>query len=213
MEDLKFSPATHTYILPSGVLVPSVTEILKETVLECSSEWWTEEGRDKGRLVHAACAVLDGRVCELCRGEGVIPVAPLACPVCAPTEEIQDYVEAWQLAKQELGIEVLAVEALCYDPIRNVAGTYDRKAIIGGREGILEIKTGPPSRPDWWRLQLVAYSLMAWPDAEPHVRWAVRLDEDRTYQLYTYPPSTYLEDAVVWTALTHYYKWRINNDH
>ena len=80
-----FDPITHTFRI-NGVPVPSVTQALKAADI-IDDRFYTDEARERGIAVHAACHYLDE---ECLDWETVAP-------------EIVPYVEAYQRFKDESG--------------------------------------------------------------------------------------------------------------
>lgn len=146
-----------------------VTAILKAVGL-IDLEWADQEAMDRGTAVHSATAILD-------RGEEIDPnsIDPRVAP----------YLPGWERFKAELRPEILAIEERVEHPIYKYTGTLDRLVKIADREGIIDIKTGPPA--SFHQVQLCGYALCF---TRPLARWGVYLTAEGTYKLIEYKDRT-----------------------
>lgn len=205
-----FDEAGHRYTRSDGLIVPSTTQVLKLTgwvnfddvraeILERASE--------RGTAVHAITEYLDTEMDGVPEDE--IDFSPMN-PAYVP------YVKAWLKFKRESAVAILDVEQQAIGTINGmpVGRKYDRRAIVNGRESVLELKTGDGSKAEWWGLQLGAYDLtmVQCPTQLRRDRYAVQLRSDATYRLHPftdegdYQSFTY-SLAVVWSQLNKGYKF------
>lgn len=141
----------------AAVGMPRVTEILRDAGL-VSTEWFTDEARDRGTAVHAACQYLvEG---DLDRDS----LDPSVAPRLAQFERF--------LADAEPRIH--AAEVRVYHPIYRYVGHLDLDLTLNGRRGILDIKG--VSESEFHGPQLAAYAATY---REPMARWNLYLTDDR----------------------------------
>jgi hypothetical protein len=89
---------------------------------------------------------------------------------------------------------------------------YDRRAIVNGRESILEIKTCA-QKSDHWGLQLASYDMGVGqcPNQLRRDRYGVQLRPDRQYRLWPFADNGDYEAftwalALTWWQLNHKYQ-------
>lgn len=123
---LEFNNETHQYTY-SGVVIPSVTQIIKSAGLYDFSmipydvlEW----KRNLGTQVHAAT--------ELDDADNLGEFDP----------QITGYIEAWRKFKIDTGFVPTLIEQRIFHKTYKYAGTLDRIGSIGGKNILLDIKTG-----------------------------------------------------------------------
>jgi len=158
-----FEPLGHIYMASDGMILPSVTTILKEELGLYS--WGSSSAATRGTHVHLACQYYD---------EGNLDEATVR-------PEIQPYLAQYKLALQEHGITVLQNELRRYSPKYLFAGSIDKVVEISGRRAILDIKTG--SKEHWHRWQTAGYKELMAPELGQSV--------DR-YDLYLSPDDSEL---------------------
>ena len=136
--------SSHVYRL-DGRVIPGVTD----TISALAPDWERfvpESARQRGTLVHALCAVMDGR-------DDLWPddMAP------GRERELLPYCDAWARFKQESGVVILpdSIERRVFHPTHQYAGTIDRVVEWNGLHWVLDIKTG--SHDDSHELQVAAY--------------------------------------------------------
>jgi hypothetical protein len=134
MPEYTYDDATHTYRI-DGVVVPSVTQVLKEAGL-VDDRWYTPEACQRGRLVAVATELYDNDQLNW----DAVP------------DDIHGYVQAWIRFREDGPFEIIAREEERYSPTMRYAGTPDVTARWGGRPTLIEIKTG--SNAAWHGLQL-----------------------------------------------------------
>ncbi len=139
--------------------------------------FFDDQGRERGRIVHALCASIDRKELER-----------LPDPLQA---EFLGYVMAWENAKRDLGLEIQLIEHRVSDPIRGYAGTLDRTAYWKSRLAIIELKTGAIQPVT--ALQLVAYG-NAFQPSRVFERIAVQLMPDGRFRVEHYELARYIDD-------------------
>ncbi|MCH7961334.1 MAG: AAA family ATPase, partial [Planctomycetes bacterium] len=144
MGELLLNADTHTYTL-GGRTIPGVTD----TIRPLAPDWERfvpESARQRGTLVHALCAVMDGR-------DDLWPddMAP------GRERELLPYCDAWARFKRESGVVILpdSIERRVFHPTHQYAGTIDRVVMWNGLHWVLDIKTG--GHDDSHELQVAAY--------------------------------------------------------
>ncbi len=202
-----FDEQRHLYRRADGLIIPSITQVLKQTgwanyddirvdILERASE--------RGTAVHAITEFLDTEMAGVPEEEiDLSPVNPEYLP----------YVRAWLNFKADCDVQILDVEQQAIGNINGmpVGRKYDRRAIVAGREAVLEIKTGE-SRYPWWGLQLAGYDSTTpqCPNQLHRERYAVQLRKSATYQMHHFTDEGDYQAfawslAVVWMQLNRGY--------
>ncbi len=148
---LDFDPGTHTY-RQDGRIIPGVTETIKPLAPDFD-RFPSYEARERGKLVHALTAVMDGR------GD-LWPEMPEG-----KEDELSGYCDAWHKFKCESKAEIFAdhIEKQIYHQLYCYAGTIDRfvslprwrQPQLQAPRYVLDIKTG--SYDSSHQLQLAAY--------------------------------------------------------
>lgn len=196
---LSFEPQSHTYRLPDGRVVPSVTTILRavgvsadfEALRDLSSRTAQaiDEKRDLGVAVHADCWAYDDHDLDW----------------ASVDPRVHPYVVAWEIFRANLGIVPIQRERRLYSPTLDVCGTLD---VVGARRGhgddriLIDIKTGDPEDAGA-RYQTAGYALL-WNEEHPTqpitARWSVRLMPDKSvpYRIHDY--SDGWQDAACFRA-------------
>lgn len=164
--------------------LPHVTRILQEVGL-IDTTWFTDEGRDRGSALHLATEYLD-------RGElDEATVDPL----------IVSRLAAYRRFIEEVKPEILSIEEHVEYP-GSYQGTLDRRVIMDGREGVIDIKAGGAA--PWHSLQLAAYALCF---DRPLARWNLYLTDG--YKLVGCGPRRADDD--MWRACVCFAAWRRKN--
>jgi hypothetical protein len=182
---ITFDPVAHTYTV-DGIQYPSVTQILMtEGFIDTS--FYTEWGRDKGKLAHL-CVHLDDT--------GELDESTVD-PVLAP------YLDAYRRFKRESGFIVAASEWPLVNPTYRFAGTIDKIGTFKGINcSIIDVKTGAVE--SWAAIQLAAYEILK---CEPHKRFALQLKADGNYKLH---PFTDRQDKHIFLSALAVYQWKYN---
>lgn len=183
---LTFDPVGHVYQL-DGKTLPHVTGILASEGL-IDSSWFTEYGRDRGRLVHRVIQLYD---------DGELEEATVD-PI------LQPYLQAWQRFKAESGFIVDASEVAMASDIYQVAGMVDKIGRFNERRAIVDIKSGAIQ--PWMGLQLALYQILL---GDPTtIRCAVKLSDDGKYRFHRF---TDRQDRQVALAVVAVHQWKIKN--
>lgn len=141
MTGLTFDEATHTYRF-NGVVVPSVTQILKGVGLIDENRWATDWHMTRGRYIHKATELWDQGRLDM---DSVDP-------------EIAGYVQSYILFRAtSANLEIKRIESRVHHELMWVAGTLDREIALNGCPALLDIKSGQPE--PWHGLQLSGYAL------------------------------------------------------
>ena len=182
---LEFIPDTHTYLY-DGCALPSVTQILDAEGF-IDKTWFTEYGRDRGRMVHKATALDD---MDDLNEESLDPV-------------LVPYVEAWRKFKKDSGFIIEEIEVPKVELQFKFAGTPDRIGALNGRRTVLDIKhIALP----WTALQLAAYECL---DTPPLRRVAIELKDNGKYNLKEYKDR---QDRMIFFSALACFNWKKNNN-
>lgn len=150
--DLSFDAEHHEYRLPSGVRVPSVTEILRATGVSQDFEALAARdvqlgqqiayARALGTAVHADCHSYDD----------------CALDVSAVNAAVRPFLDAWIAFRENVRLRPVYRERRIYHPDFQYAGTIDGlfQEITGPRLVLIDIKTGDPEA-SACRYQTAAY--------------------------------------------------------
>lgn len=191
--DLAFDAGAHTYTLPDGTRVPSVTQILRATGVSTDFEALPNRDaiarkRDLGVAVHADCHAFDDD--------------DLAWASVHP--DVLPYVEAWAIFREHKRLTPIVRERAVYHPILRYAGTLDGIFEQAGCPVpiLIDIKCGDPEQAGA-RYQTEAYRA-AYATAHPAFaaveRWSVQLTPERRVP-YVITPYADWQDAEVWRAI------------
>lgn len=138
--ELQFDPASHAYSV-DGQLVPSVTQAL--SILSDFSSVdpdLLKRAAHFGTHVHQACDLWN---------RGVLDLAAL-------DPELRPYLDAWRNWLDVSGAVVISSEQRVFHSMHRYAGTLDAVVEIGGRQAVVDIKTG--QLPKTVGPQLAAYA-------------------------------------------------------
>ncbi len=187
-EQFRFVPETHEYFLGDRRLI-SVTQSMDAVGLTDFSRVppdVLEHARQRGTAVHQATHFLD---------EGDLDWATVS-------PEIEPYVRAWELFKADTGVTLLEIERPRYHATLGFAGTPDRVVVLGGKRGIIDLKTYAPDENTG--VQLSGYSFLEFgpqPAYDEPKRWGLWLKDDGKYSL-SKPYENRGDEAVFLGALT-----------
>jgi hypothetical protein len=189
-----FDEGEHKYYV-DGVLRPSVTQIIYAAGL-VSDQWWTDEARERGRIVHAASHFAD---------EGDLAIDTVE-------EKYRPYLNAWERFKIEAHFTPELIEHRIWHPAWGYCGTLDRTGRFdGGGRALIDLKTssGHGKPEDWWPLQLAGYikALEAMGmETLGYRRINVTLHKDGTFKVHEWPTgafkdawNTFLCALGIWT--------------
>jgi hypothetical protein len=194
---IDFEPEGHVYRI-DGVVVPSVTQILRDQGLSPAPESYRggDYCRDRGTLVHTATALSD---------EGDLDYVGLD-PVLRP------FVDGWCLFLADTKCEVRSIEQRVAHALLGVAGTLDRIIVMPPEyRTLLDIKTGSVG-PET-AIQTAAYAkLLEFTTGERIThRLAVLLKPDGTYSVKEYGFQTLRDDWNIFQGALNCWKWRKEN--
>lgn len=176
---LTFEECAHVYRL-AGVVVPSVTQILKPlTDLSGIPRDVLEAKRDLGSRVHLACQLDD---------EDDLDEASVE-------DDVAPYLDAWRRFLRESGAVVLENERKVFEPTMRYAGTLDNVLAYDGAKWAVDKKTSIAT-PLATGPQTAAY-LRALGDPSVTRRAAIRLRPDGTYR---FEPLTGADDWACFMA-------------
>lgn len=193
----EFLEESHTYKTEHGVIVPSVTGVIKETRLasyEQIDQDILENRRALGAYVHKCTHYVDEN--DLDR-QSVVPQA-------------MSYLKAWERFIREGHLDTEMIEEHLIEPIcgRPLGGTPDRVGKLEGIPSVLDLKISR-QRERWHGVQLAGYALiLAKGDVEVarlRKRKVVQLREDETYRVWDFEdPADF--DAIQWATALVWFK-------
>ena len=175
----------HVYHDETGAVIPGVTSILRDAGL-IDATWFDDYSRDRGTLVHQACALYDRDDLDM---DSLAPV-------------LEPFVRAWINFRKDTGFVPEAVEEKVSHPIHRYAGKLDARGKLWKDNAIIDRKTG--SAQSWAALQLAAYEACL---PERHRRFVVELDSEGKYRLIEYRDRN---DIKVFLAALAIVNWRKN---
>ncbi len=148
-QPFRFNAEEHIYTLGTKRL-PSVTEILGLLGF-IETEWFTVEGRERGRAAHIATHYLE---------DGGLDWDSLKATEEALGVPVEPYVRGWERFLKETGWKSSYIEKPEYDKLHLFAGCPDRIGRFPSARGSsgIEIKTGPSM--GWWKYQTGGYEVL-----------------------------------------------------
>ena len=192
MTNNTYDSKTHTYRI-GGVRVPSVTQVLADSGV-IDDRWFTEESRERGRIVASATALYDKRgFCEGGLDKNRVP------------EEYWPYVQAWldwRVAAGVMGDGFIRIEEPMWHETLRYGVRPDRVLWFDGVRTVAEIKTGGVAR--WHELQ-TAGQLLALSDMFDFCRVAVYLNPGKPAKVV---PHDDLGDCDAWRCFLGGYHWK-----
>lgn len=170
---IHFDPDTHTYTLPNGKILPSVTQImaLSGAGVPSGPTHAIANAGKRGTWVHHACALID-----------------LGEPQPEPSEEYLPYVRAYEHWARDSCRVVVSTEVPMGCEELGYAGTPDLVCMVNGARWLIDRKSSHAVHKDV-PVQLCAYKIL-WerehPD-EPIARMgALHLRKNGKYKLHEY---------------------------
>lgn len=196
--DLRFDAASHTYTTPAGVVVPSITQILRHTGVSVDFNALPKQEavarkRDIGVAAHSDCHAAD---------DGDLDWASVH-------QDVKPYVEAWLTFREMKRLTPIERERRVYDPIRNVAGTFDGVFSEAGQDSLVlcDLKLGNPDDAGA-RYQTAAYVLahaVEVPEVMGYRRWSVQLMPERAVPFVVTPYDDWTDFATWQSIVTTYW--------
>lgn len=135
---------------------PHVTRVLARAGL-VDTTWYTQEAADRGSAVHAACALLD---------EDDLHWPSLDASILLRVRQYQRF-------REEVRPEIHSIEEAVVNDDWRYCGRLDRVVTIGGRRGVLDIKS--ITRAPWQGVQVAMYAACF---KVPLARWTLHLSDD-----------------------------------
>lgn len=154
----------HIYHDESGIIIPGVTQVLRDAGL-IDASWFTDYARERGGYVHQACALYDQDDLDM---DSLDPA-------------IEPYVQAWIKFRKDTGFMPVLVEQIVFNKNYNYAGTLDVTGEMGDQLCLIDRKSG--ARQSWSALQTAGYTECL---SEHHRRFVIELDSDSKYHLIEY---------------------------
>lgn len=183
--EIEYNDATHTYTV-HGLVVPSVTRILREMGMYKGIDFMSEEAKNRGTAVHEACELADS-------GFEVT------------NTELNCYINAYMAFKNTAKFKTMLSEYKVYHEIYGYAGRADKVGRFDGNPeaAIIDIKTGLPQPTD--ALQVFAYATAYTHMTRQGVNpWVLYLRPDGTFKLRKVRESS----ADVWRSLVLLYNYK-----
>jgi hypothetical protein len=179
--------AEHVYSR-GGRVVPSVTQILKETGL-VDDRWFTEHSRWRGSAVHAMCHYDDERDLD----------------ELTLDYQLKGYLDAYRLFKTEMKFVATHNEQRVYHETLGYAGTFDIKGTFIHGECLPDIKSGVVHKVT--RFQTVAYAAT---QERPRTLWrfGLGLKPNGKYSLKVYQPKDFDRDFRAWQSIVDFFHIR-----
>ncbi len=191
MLPLRFDEESHTYWVGERKL-PSVTTILSEMGLSHDFSKVSSFYAQRGTAVHKAVELVD---------KGTLDETTL-------DPRIAGYVSGYRRFLRESGYQAEHWEVPLYSESLRVAGTIDKLGKLGGRFGILDIKTSRTLDPSV-ELQLCGYAAL-WnenhSDCPALFKYALQLTEGGDYSLVTKYSETSID---IWVSVVDVYRWKL----
>lgn len=167
---------------------PHVTAILKGAGLIELGPWNTDLARDRGTALHLTTQFMDEG------GE------------FAPSDDAIVAARAAGYARfvAEVKPTILSIEEPVWNHEYRYQGRLDRRVVIDGNEGVLDIK--PATQADWHPLQAIAYARCF--SGLALKRWNLYLNNEGDYKLIE---RTGRHDWQVFLAALTIHNWRVGN--
>jgi len=183
---IQFDEAAHSYTV-NGVRYSSVTEILAEMGL-IDTTWFTEYGRDRGKLVHR---IIQWHLAGELDEDSIDPA-------------LRPYFDAFLKFEADSKFVAEVVERPFASETYRFAGTPDLIGCLNGHNAIIDIKTGAPQ--PWTALQLAGYEvLVKHPSME---RFSLQLTDEGKYKLTHHKDRA---DRGVFLSALALHLWKRNN--
>lgn len=189
---LEFEKNTHTYRRPDGLVVPSVTSILKSVGAYKNANFFTEDGQNRGTAVHTIAERVFKK--EIVEYQG--------------DEELAGYAAALLEFFQEDLFETVFVERQVYCRELGYCGTVDliARKKSNNQVCIIDVKSGAPDGATALQLGGYAYAYEL-AETKDIGLYALHVKSSSKYKLIDYRESNpgLVED---WLAAVRFYQWR-----
>lgn len=196
--DIDFDPSSHVYrLVPSGLVLPSVTQILRETRVSTDFEALRRMGGERAEHIDAARAIGSAAHADAHAYDdgdlNWLTVHPDVLP----------YVEAWAVFREHKKLSPTVRERIVYHPTLGYTGTLDGIFTSPAYDApiLIDIATGDP-RSSAKQFQTAAYLgayAVEHPAAAACARWAVQLIPERRVP-YEITPYVDWKDFEKWRA-------------
>ncbi len=190
---LTLDERTHTYWVGNRKFV-SVTTVLQDLGLARNYDGISSFYAQRGTAVHKAVELIDKETLD----EAVLD------------PRLQGYVAGYRKFLKESGYRAEYWEKMLYSDGLGFAGTVDKLGMLGGKFGIIDIKTSTSLDPSV-DAQLCAYSVL-WtennPDRPVDFKYALQLTEGGDYKLATKYSATSIE---LWLSVMDVYRRKVKN--
>lgn len=194
MNVVHFDKLTHTYTTDGGIVLPSVTTVIKFVGLS-DSTYYTDEARQRGSDAHDAIAAF------LTGDADTFPAH-----IAAYVSQVKRYLNGGK-------VEPLFCEEPLEDRARRFAGTPDiiARFVQSKRLGIIDVKAGARER--WHEVQVEAYAqLVQIALGEPVLHRVLLYVTDETHRAIDVPPTSWPYNARVWESALCLYHERTGGD-
>ncbi len=189
---ITFDAEKHEYRDKSGIVLPSVTQILSAVGLVSFDKvpgHVLDLAAERGHIVHYATELLD---------KGVLDESSIDPALVGYIDGYRKFLRDYRIAKFE------AIERIISNSL-GFAGTLDRLAVMStGLRLLYDIKSGV-KEPLAHQLQLTAYNISLPKKEQADELGCVYLDAGGTYQF-----EPYKEDRYGWLTVFNWYKWKTN---
>lgn len=178
----RFDRTAHEYLDPTtGVIFPHITGMLEATG-HIDTEWYTDEGRDRGTAVHDMTAEYD---------LGALDVASCVSPYRA---YLLAHVQAMQMIRPTWD----QVEEPIVHPTFLFGGRPDRVGTFDGRRAVAEVKSG--AREDSHAIQTALQAILVAPSlglpAHAIARFGLYYSGDGKFKVWEFVKRTDFNEAM-----------------
>ena len=157
-----FEVKGHIYMTPEGIIIPSVTEIIKAELNLYNFS--SQAAAKRGEYVHQACQWHD---------EGRLKVESLD-PVLIPF-----YNQYILFLKENPSVKILQNETMRYSPKYLYAGRADKLALVNGVSALIDLKTCNILKQEvWHKWQTAAYEYLFRHECGEQERYILYLTPD-----------------------------------
>jgi len=192
---IEFNEGKHEYRNESGMIIPSVTQIMKAAGFVFFQGPDSERSMDLGRKVHKTCELYDLNNLD----------EDLLDPI------LRAYLASWEKFLEDFKFKIKAVEGRVYSKKYGFAGTFDRIGVLGGVNTIIDIKTNNPG--PFTAIQTAGYALAYNENVKSDKKKVVQrasviLESSGKYKYRAYSSP---QDEKVFLGCLNIYNWRKQN--